>query len=76
MELKDDGSGAATLVAEAGGCLDCIAAKTVPEKSAGLSSEQSSLTAALMLPSSTLDVTARERSKVFLPYHYYCLLHF
>ena len=42
--------------------MDCIAAKTAPEESAGLSSEHNSLIAALIFPSSTFDVTARERS--------------
>ena len=60
---------AETLTVQAGGCFDCIAARTAPEKAAGLSSEHSNLIAALMFPSSTFEVTARDRSNV-LPFHF------
>ena len=47
---------------EAGGCLASMAARAASE-SVGLSSEDKSLRAALMLPSSILDDTALARSK-------------
>ena len=62
MEPKELGSGVIPFTVGAGGCLAWSACKTAAEQSAGLSSEQSNLMAALMLPSSIFEVTARERS--------------
>src|SRR5215471_2746787 len=66
-EEKELGSGTVALSVGAGGCIACMASSTVSVASAGLSSEHSSRRAALILPSSILDVTALAKSNFLLP---------